>query len=145
MISSTSGMLLDNSAWSRFTAPSLPTDRLREVAAAVESGLIHVCLPFLLEAGYSTRNAREHRSLVDELLALPRAWLTEPVEDRAVEAQQQLSRAGQHRMPPVDVLIAALADVHELDVLHYDADFDRILAHTDLRFASVWLAEKGSL
>jgi len=138
-------MLLDNSAWSRLTAARLDPDRLREIAGAVENGLVHVCLPFLLEAGYSARNARDHDALIDELLALPRAWVTEEVEDRALDAQQQLARAGHHRLPPVDVLIAALADVHELDVLHYDADFDLIGAHTDLDYGSVWLAPRGSL
>jgi predicted nucleic acid-binding protein len=80
-----------------------------------------------------------------KLLALPRVWITERVEERALQAQKQLARVGHHRLPPVDVLIAALADVHELDVLHYDADFDVIATLTDLDFGSVWLAPKGSL
>jgi predicted nucleic acid-binding protein len=138
-------MLLDNSAWSRLTARKLDQDRLREIATAAANGLIHVCLPFLLEAGYSARNAHDHDDLVDELLALPRVWVTERVEERALQAQQQLARTGHHRMPPVDLLIAALADVHQLDVLHYDADFDLLGVHTDLTFGSVWLAPKGSL
>jgi predicted nucleic acid-binding protein len=141
----TSAALLDNSAWSRFAARTLSQDRLSEIADAVASGLVHVCLPFLLEAGYSARNARDHGTLLDELLALPRVWITERVEERALQAQQRLARVGHHRLPPVDVLIAALADVHELDVLHYDADFDVIATLTDLDFGSVWLAPKGSL
>jgi len=138
-------MLLDNSAWSRFPARTLSQDRLKEIANAVASGLVHVCLPFLLEAGYSARNSRDHDTLLDELLALPRVWITERVEQRALQTQKQLARAGHHRLPPVDVLIAALAEVHELDVLHYDADFDVIATLTDLDFGSVWLAPKGSL
>jgi predicted nucleic acid-binding protein len=47
------------------------------------------------------------------LLTLPRVWITERVEERALGAQAQLARARHHRMPPADVLIAALADVHE--------------------------------
>jgi hypothetical protein len=30
-------------------------------------------------------------------------------------------------------------------VLHYDHDYDTIAAQTDLRFASVWLAQRGDL
>lgn len=30
-------------------------------------------------------------------------------------------------------------------VLHYDNDFEVILAKTDLEFASVWLAPRGEL
>ncbi len=115
------------------------------MAAAIESGRIAACLPFLLEAGYSARTAADHRELMEELLALP--WLTidETVERRAVEAQRQLARSGHHRMPPVDLLLAALADRYQLGILHYDRDYDLIAARTDLRFASEWLAQAGSL
>lgn len=55
------------------------------------------------------------------------------------------SRAPAIIASPVDLLLAALADRHGHGVLHYDADFDLILARTDLRFDSVWLAERGTL
>jgi hypothetical protein len=42
-------------------------------------------------------------------------------------------------------MTAALADRHELGILHYDRDYDLILERTDLRFGSVWLARRGSL
>lgn len=48
-------------------------------------------------------------------------------------------------MPLVDVLIAAIAHVHRVGVLHYDRDFDLIRARTSLRFQSVWLARAGTL
>jgi len=104
-----------------------------------------VCLPFLLEAGFSARAAADHRDLVDELLALPWAAIDDAVERRAVDAQRQLARTGHHRLPPVDILLAALADRHGLGILHYDRDYDLIAARTDLRFASEWLATTGSL
>jgi hypothetical protein len=99
----------------------------------------------LLEAGYSARTAADHRDLVDELLALPWAAIDDAVERRAVDAQRQLARTGHHRLPPVDILLAALADRHRLGILHYDRDYDLIAARTDLRFASEWLASAGSL
>ena len=52
---------------------------------------------------------------------------------------------GHHRLPPVDLIIAALADRHELGVLHYDHDYDLIADKTDLAFDSVWLADRGTL
>ncbi len=67
------------------------------------------------------------------------------VERRAVDAQRQLARAGHHRLPPVDLIIAALADRHGVGVLHYDHDYDTLATKTDLNFASVWLARRGSL
>lgn len=138
-------LLLDNSAWGRFRHSSLSEARVRELGDAVQEGRILVCLPFLLEAGYSARDLREHEETLDELLELPRLEIDWETESRVIAAQRQLARVGHHRLPPVDVIIAALADRHEIGVLHYDHDFDLITEKTDLRFESVWLAPRGSL
>jgi predicted nucleic acid-binding protein len=141
----TETLLLDNSAWARLADPALDHDRVTEIADAFEAGRIATCLPFLLEAGYSTRNARDHDELLAGLLALPRVSIDEAVERRALEAERQLARIGHHRLPPVDLLVAALADRHELGVLHYDRDYDLLTEKTDLEFNSVWLAPVGTL
>jgi predicted nucleic acid-binding protein len=141
----TDTLLLDNSAWARLADPALSDPRASEIADALEAGRIATCLPFLLEAGYSARNARDHDDLLDELLALPRFHIDEQVERRAVDAQRQLARIGHHRLPPVDLLVAAIADRHGLGVLHYDHDYDLIVDKTDLELESVWLAPAGSL
>jgi predicted nucleic acid-binding protein len=138
-------LLLDNSAWVRLAAPALPHARSTELADALEAGQIATCLPFLLEAGYSARDARDHDALLDELSALPRFAIDDEVERRAIDAQRQLARAGHHRLPPVDLLLAALADRHGLGVLHYDHDYDVLANRTDLEFESVWLAQRGSI
>ena len=138
-------LLLDNSAWARLGDPSLPAARADEIATALEDGRIATCLPFLLEAGYSARSAGDHSELVEELLALPTIRIDEEIERRAVDAQAQLARAGHHRLPPVDLLLASIADRHDLGILHYDTDFDVLSAKTDLRFESTWLAPRGSL
>lgn len=138
-------LLLDNSAWARLGVHALPADRLAEIADAIEAGRIVVCLPFILEAGYSARAAADHEQLFAELLALPWAAVDVDVEQRALDAQRQLARSGHHRLPPVDLLIAAVADRHRLGVLHYDGDYDLIARETELDFRSVWLAERGSL
>jgi predicted nucleic acid-binding protein len=141
----TATLLLDNSAWARLVDPALDDDRVAEVADALEAGRIATCLPFLLEAGYSARSARDHDGLLAELLALPRFSIDEDVERRALDAQRQLARVGHHRLPPVDLLVAALADHYELGVLHYDRDYDVLAEKTDLKFGSVWLAPAGTL
>jgi predicted nucleic acid-binding protein len=141
----TDTLLLDNSAWARLGDPNLSDVRAGEIADALEAGRVAICLPFLLEAGYSVRNARDHGDLLDELLALPHFPIDEEVERRAIEGQRQLARIGHHRLPPVDLLVAAIADRHSLGVLHYDHDYDLIAEKTDLRLESVWLAPAGSL
>jgi predicted nucleic acid-binding protein len=141
----TETLLLDNSAWARLDHPSLSDARAGEIADALEAGRIATCLPFLLEAGYSTRNARDHGDLLDEILALHHFPIDAEVERRAIDAQRQLARIGHHRLPPVDLLVAAIADRHGLGVLHYDRDYDLIAEKTDLSLESVWLASAGSL
>ncbi|HVS28350.1 MAG TPA: PIN domain-containing protein [Solirubrobacteraceae bacterium] len=138
-------LLLDDSAWARLDAPVLPQRRADEIASAIEQLRIATCLPFLLEAGYSARAARDRGELLDGLLALPMLHIDEDVERRAIDAQRQLARAGHHRLPPVDLILSAVADTHGLGVLHYDADYDILAAKTDLEFESVWLAPHGSL
>ncbi len=138
-------LLIDNSAWARLAQPGLSEKRSEEIAVQLEAGEIAVCLPFLLEAGYSARSSRQHDEVLDALRVLPYAGVDEGVEERAIDTQRQLARAGHHRLPPVDILIAALADHHGLGILHYDNDYELISATTDLAFESVWLAERGSL
>ena len=115
------------------------------IAEAIEQRRVGTCLPFLLEAGYSARSATDHDELVRELTALPMLHIDTEVERRALDAQRQLARAGHHRLPPVDLIIAALADRHSIGVLHYDHDYDILAQKTDLRFTSEWLATRGTL
>ena len=136
-------LLLDNSAWVRLSL--LPEARAAEIATALEAGRVATCLPFLLEAGYSARHLREREALFELLSALPRFPIDHEVERRAEDAQHQLTRVGHHRLPPVDLLVAATADRHGLGVLHYDHDYDLIAERTDLSYESVWVAERGSI
>ena len=135
----TATLLLDNSAWVRLGDPALPAQRVDELADAFEAGSVATCTPFLLEAGYSARSAQEHGQLMDELLALPHLQIDEAVEQRALDAQRQLARVGHHRLPPVDLLVAATADRHHVDVLHYDRDYDVLSEKTDLDFTLIHL------
>jgi predicted nucleic acid-binding protein len=141
----TETLLIDNSAWARFGDPALDDGRATELADAVEAGRIAICLPFLLEAGSSARTARDHDALLVELLALPHFAIDEDVEQRALDAQRQLARVGHHRLPPVELLVAAIADRHGIGVLHYDRDYDLLAEKTDLDFGSVWLAPAGTI
>jgi predicted nucleic acid-binding protein len=138
-------LLLDNSAWVRLGDTAVPDERAAELATAIETGDVATCLPFLLEAGYSARSARDHDELMDELLALPYFRIDDDVERRALEAQRQLARIGHHRLPPVELLVAAIADRYDLAVLHYDGDYDVIAEKTDLSFESEWLVPRGTL
>jgi predicted nucleic acid-binding protein len=137
--------LFDASAWLRSDHADLSDSRADEVAEDWEEGRLGVCLPFLLEAGYAARSARNHNELFEELLGLPFFGFDAKVERRAIDVHAQLARIGHHRVPPVDVMIAAIAERHGIGVLHYDSHYDMLVAKTDLEFHSQWLMPAGSL
>lgn len=139
-------LLLDNSAWSRVVAGGLPDDRAETVASWLEQRQLAICLPFLLEAGYSARASADYQEMMDEFdLLFPRVEIAAAMEDRALLAQRELAARGHHRLAPIDVIIAACAHEVGAGVLHYDHDYDLIAEHTNLSFESVWLAPAGTL
>jgi predicted nucleic acid-binding protein len=61
-----------------------------------------------------------------------------------VRAQAALAGRSQHRGPvPIDLLVAAVAEVNELTLLHYDRHFDAIARVTGQ--PSEWIATRGTL
>lgn len=138
-------LLLDHSAWSRLIEDLVPEDREETVLDWIGEGRLGVCLPSLLEAGYSARTAEDHRVTMGRLGRLPKVLIDRDVEHAAQSAQRALARSGHHRISPADVIIAACAACADGGVLHYDRDYDVILEHTSLSFESVWLAEPGTL
>lgn len=139
-------LLLDNSAWSRVVAGGLPDDRAETVASWLEQRQLAICLPFLLEAGYSARASADYQEMMDEFdLLFPRVEIAAAMEGRALLAQRELAVRGHHRLAPIDVMIAACAHEVGAGVLHYDRDYDLIAEHTNLSFESVWLAPAGTL
>jgi predicted nucleic acid-binding protein len=138
-------LLLDNSAWSRLLVGGIPPDRQEVVLQWVEEGRLAVCLPFLLEAGYSARSASDLSQLMRRLEHLPRLPVDDAVERVALDAQRELAAIGHHRLAPSDLVIAACAHLTGGGVLHYDRDYDLILKHTRLSFESIWVAAAGSL
>lgn len=95
----------------------------------IERGLVRIATVTLLEVGFSARAASDLRSGANRSLldAMPVEYLTPRTEDRAVEVQALLADRGQHRAAPIpDLLIAALAELARLSVLHHDRDFDLI-------------------
>jgi predicted nucleic acid-binding protein len=138
-------LVLDNSAWARLLRAEIPQERRETVAKWMEEKRLAVCLPFLLEAGFSARSATDHGKLMRRLEQMPRLHIDDAVERVALDAQYELAVVGHHRLSPNDLIIAACAHLAGGGVLHYDRDYDLILEHTRLRFESVWLVEPGAL
>ncbi len=138
--------LLDTSAWARLADGRLGGSDADRVLDAIASGQVAMTEPLMLEILYAARHATSFASRQAELAALPLLSLDDRVAARALAAQADLARTPSvsHRVKPVDLLVAAVADVHEVDVLHYDHDYDVLAEHTLLRFRSVWAAPRGS-
>ena len=95
---------------------------------------------------YAAEDALTFQARQEELAALPLLRLDDRAASRALAAQADLARARDvsHRVKPIDLLVAAVADVHDADIVHYDHDYDILAEHTLLAFGSVWAAPRGS-
>lgn len=131
--------IADKSALARLDQPSV-SDRLGPLLL---NGLVATSPIIDLEILYSARSFADYRNLLAERRALRSYAITEAVTDRAIEVQYQLARVGRHRIPLPDLLIAAVAEINYLTVIHYDADFDRIAAVT--KQPCQWVVARGSI
>jgi predicted nucleic acid-binding protein len=132
-------MLADKSAIVRFRASSVG-DRYIPL---LEDGLIATCPTIDLEVLYSARSLADYVAIAHERAGLPSYPVNATVTDRAAEVQHQLAARGQHRLPIANLLIAAIAELNDLTLLHYDADYDRISDVTGQ--PTEWCAPQGSL
>lgn len=99
------------------------------VRRLLRRGTLAVCDPVALELLRGARNARELHALRAGLALLPGCAVAPSAWTRAQDMLEgfALHRGVRHRgVPPMDLLIAAVAEEHGLPVLHDDAHFDLI-------------------
>ena len=129
--------LADTSAWYR---SGRVLERWSEL---VESGELVLCAPVRLELLYSARKG-EYEDLARDLDGFVHLPLDSRAETAAVRAQKTLAAKSQHRGPAVtDLLIAGIAEVNDVVLLHYDRHLDSIARATGQ--PAQWLAKRGSL
>jgi predicted nucleic acid-binding protein len=114
--------LIDTSALARFMRPGAESYGWDQAVAA---GLIAVCPITELEFFFSARSAKDRDQLIEDMRT---AFVWVPVHDRAYarawEVQGELTALGQHRSAgPVDLVLAATAELSGLTLLHHDRDF----------------------
>jgi predicted nucleic acid-binding protein len=141
------GVLLDNSAWARVGLGRLSAEDQQRWEESVRADQVIVSQPFALEALYSARDSRDYAQLAEELQAFKRVAANDQTWRLAAHAQAALAAdpAVSHRVKPIDLLIASLADQHAVGVLHYDHEYDIIRDHSPLSFRSEWIAARGSI
>ncbi|MBP2323843.1 putative nucleic acid-binding protein [Kibdelosporangium banguiense] len=121
--------LIDTSALARLLRPDAESFGWDQAAAA---GLIAVCPITELEFFYSARSFADREQGIEDMRSLF-GWVPigDRSYDRAREVQGELTAKGQHRSAgPVDLVVAATAELQGLTLLHRDHDFERIAAVT---------------
>jgi len=133
--------LVDKSVLARVDLPVVAD----AVLPRFRAGQVGVALVTELEVGFSARSTRDYESTRHNLLdyLIPVAMPLR-AEDRARELQRELVARGQHRGVSVpDLVLAAIAAIEGLTILHYDADFDLVSDVT--RQPTEWVVPRGSI
>lgn len=137
--------ILDNSAYARIARDT----SVREAVLHYLNGPLNTLRSVLvqrLEICISVRNVSEFDAEMQALAAMPLLDDTPPAVNVAARSlQRALVQRGTHRGPKVvDLLIAATALVHDVEVLHYDGDYD-LLADAEPRLRARWIVPRGSV
>lgn len=136
-------VLVDSAVWSWVRDRRFP--HLADwFNAAVLDGHVLTCELIVIELTRATANAAQATLLGERLAPIARVAMPESLWPAAAQMQLALAAAGDHRrVPPADLLIAAAALAADVPVLHYDRDYERIAAVTDLQHQ--WFVPDGSL
>ncbi|WP_328995656.1 PIN domain nuclease [Kribbella sp. NBC_01245] len=132
--------LIDKSALTRLASQAVT----QALTPLVRAGLTATAGIVALEMLYSARRVAEHDRIRADLRA--HEWLHAIDEDfsRAIDVQRELCTTGRHRAVSLpDLLVAAIAERHNVTVLHYDADFDLIADVTGQ--PTRWVVPRGSV
>lgn len=110
----------------------------------VEAGHVMVCDLVVLELTRLAPNEDRARGVAERLDAFESVPMPSTLWNRAREIQLLLAPAGDHRrVPPADLLLAAAAEAAGVPLVHYDRDYERVAAVTDLQHR--WMVADGSL
>jgi predicted nucleic acid-binding protein len=134
--------LADTSVWTRRHHVAIDPWLL----AAVLNREAGMCEMVALELLHAPREPRQYAELEEDLRSLPWLPMTDTVCARAMEVSGLLAARGRahHRSVKIpDLFIAATAEVHGAELVHYDQDFDAIQAVTGQ--PARWVAARGSL
>ena len=113
------------------------------VEPGLEAGVLARASISDLEVGFSARNAAEWDRMMGALDVFDLVEVSADDLRRARQVQRLLATKHQRGRKIPDLIVAAAAEAHDLIVLHYDADFDRISAVTGQ--PSEWVVPAGSV
>jgi predicted nucleic acid-binding protein len=110
----------------------------------VSEGRVLVCDLVVLELIRLTPNEARAKEVAKRLQAFESVTMRSEAWARARELQISLASSGDHRrVPPVDLLIGAVAEYADVPLIHYDRDYERLARVSALQHH--WLAPDGAL
>ncbi len=119
-------VLIDTSAWIEFYHPQGSPEVKRAVTEALERHEIAAVAPVVVELLSGAKTEKDYEALQADLEALSLLPLREEEALAAARLAWTLARAGQ-RVPTIDLLIAAAAQVHGYEIWHFgDGHFQTI-------------------
>jgi len=137
----TPAYLADTSAWNRSGRNEAVRERWSDLLVR---GELAICSPIRLELLYSARGPADYVALGGDLDGLVELPLDDAAVGRAHDVQAVLAAGGQHRAAtPIDLYIAAVAELNDATLIHYDRHFDAISRVTGQ--AAEWIAPRGTL
>ncbi|MEV0898400.1 PIN domain nuclease [Actinoplanes sp. NPDC049802] len=134
--------LVDTSAYMRLAREAGLREAWRPWFVA---GTLSLCPLTKLEIYFTARSAA-HRKDLESTIRNRYGWVLMPdvIFSRAAQVQDLLTRCGAQRSAgPVDLLVAATAEVHGMTILHYGRDFMSVAEVTGQPVR--WIAEPGSV
>jgi predicted nucleic acid-binding protein len=117
--------LVDTSAWIETLRRNGDPEVRASVRTATREGRAVLCDLVLLELWNGAQGADEHRILRELELTIEKVPTSPAIWELACELARMCRKAG-ITAPATDVLIAACAEHHKLEILHRDAHFDQI-------------------
>lgn len=136
------GFLIDSSAINRVAKNAGVAERIKD---CFDSGLGYTCAILDLEALWSSRSPADYVAIAKYRNGVFRwAETDDRAMQRALEVQGILASKSMIRAVGLaDLIIAAVAEINALTILHYDSDFDHIASITSQ--PCEWVVARGSV
>ena len=133
--------LADKSALARLRLPAVR----EELEPLMIRALVGICGVTELEMLYSARNIQERARMKEQLKAsMDQIDIPGDIWEQAAEIQEALTEQAQHRSASIpDLVVAATARAHGLEILHYDRDFETIARYTEQ--PTRWIVPPGTV
>jgi predicted nucleic acid-binding protein len=122
-------LLVDTSAWIVSFKKAGHEQLKKTIVAALDTLSVATTNIVVIELLQGCRNRNEYDAMHARLEALEALQITDAVWSLAYATGYELRRKGITTVPTVDILIAAIAKIHDCSLLHHDKHFRALAKH----------------